>query len=214
MFKDREDAGKRLAEELMGYRDCDCIILGIPRGGAIVSKHVADRLKKPWDIIVPRKIGAPFNNEIAIGGVAQDGTYILNDNLVRYFNIPKDYIDREVSLQTAEIKKRLQKYRGNREFPDVYNRTTIIIDDGMATGLTFIAAVESVKNHGPLNIVAAVPVASAEAIDMLGKHVDEIICLEVPKIFASVGQFYQNFEQNLDDDVAILFKQNSKKGFA
>lgn len=211
MFEDRIDAGKKLADELNEYCKDDCIVVGIPRGGVVIAKIIGERLGKAWDMIVPRKIGAPFNKEVAIGAVTQDGTRLLNHELIKYFNISDEYIDNEVKIQMNEIKRRLREYRGNEDFPDVYKKTVILVDDGLATGFTAAAAVNSIKKHGIKKMILGVPVASVEAIDMLRKHVDEIICIEVPNPFLSVGSSYLKFEQNTDEQIIDLFKQNSNK---
>jgi len=213
LFKDRIEAGVRLAEELTKYKDDDCIILGIPRGGAIIAKQVARELKKPWDIIVPRKIASPFNREIAIGALSQDGSCLIDDNAVSFFNIQKEYINGEIEIELLEINRRLLEYRGSVDFPKVENKDVILVDDGIATGYTFTAALNSIKKHNPRKLIAAVPVAPAEVIDMIGKYVDEIICLEIPRMFISVGHNYLNFEQNSDEDVIMLFKQDDNRRF-
>lgn len=213
MFRDRKEAAKKLSLELGRHCGSDCIILGIPRGGAIIAKYVGDRLNKPWDIIIPKKVGLPFNKEIAMGAVAQDGTYILNEEIIKYYNIPDEYIKSNIEIQTQEIKRRLNAYRNSDDFPDVEGRVVIIVDDGIATGFTLLAAIKSVKNHKPKRIVVGVPVASAEAVEMVGKYVDEIVCLKIPQNFASVGENYLDFNENTDEEIIELFKQKDKKIF-
>jgi putative phosphoribosyl transferase len=207
LFEDRVDAGQRLAEELNEFCKDECNIIGIPRGGAIIACQIAKILKKPWDIIIPRKIGSPFNKEIAIGAVVQDGSYILNDNIVDFYNISKEYIVREVSHEIKEIKRRLKEYKKDTVFPDVNNKTVILVDDGIATGYTAAAAVISLKKHSINKIIFATPVASVEALDFLKGLVDEVLCLEIPKPFISVGGSYIRFEQNTDNDIINLFNE-------
>lgn len=211
MFKNRSEAGLKLAEELMKYKDDDVIILGIPRGGAIIAKYAADGLHKCWDIIVSRKIGAPFNNEIAIGAVAQDGFYLIDEKTVKYFMIEQKYIDSEIEKELKEIERRLIKYRGTVDFPDVTNKSVIVVDDGIATGYTMAVALNSVRKHNPKKVIVAVPVASPDAIDIVDKYADEIISLEIPKMFISVGQNFLQFDQSSDEDVTELFKQSYSK---
>jgi len=213
LFKDRLDAGARLAEELISFCEEDCIVIGIPRGGAIIAKQVADKLNKPWDIIVPRKIGCPFNKEVAIGAVTQDGCCISNDDIVRHYNISDDYINAEVKIQTGEIKRRLIEYKGSDGLPNTLNRTAILVDDGMATGFTAGAAINTMRKHGAAKIIIAVPVASIEAIDILKKSVEEIICLEIPNPFFSVGCSYAEFQQNTDEEIVSLFRQHSVRRY-
>lgn len=211
MFRDREDACQKLVEELRVYCGDDCIIIGIPRGGAVVASCISNKINKPWDIIVTRKIGAPANKEVAIGAVAKDGHMLLNEDIINYFNISKEYIEREASEQVEEIKRRLLMYRGSFEFPDVEGKTVIIVDDGIATGFTILAAINSIREQKAGKIIVAVPVASIEAINILKKHVDEIICIEIPNPFVSVSYSYINFEQNTDEEVISLFKQDNHK---
>jgi predicted phosphoribosyltransferase len=137
LFKDRKDAGEKLSERLKSYKDDDVIILGIPRGGIIVAERVSSELNKPLEIIVPKKIRAPFNKEVAIGAVAQDGTLYLNNEVIKYFKISDRYIQEEVQIQEEEIKRRLKLYRGDDKFPKVSGKTVIIVDDGIATGYKY-----------------------------------------------------------------------------
>lgn len=213
MFKDRIDAAEKLAEELRIYRNTDCIILGIPRGGAIVAYHVAKELNAPWDIIIPRKIGAPFNREVAIGAVTQDGKILINKDMIEHYKIPCEYIEYESKRQFYEAKRRLNLYRGSSRFPDVEGKTVILVDDGIATGFTAAAAVGSIKNHNAGRIVVGVPVASVDAITMLSKYCNEVICIESPGYFMSVGSSYMCFNQNTDEEITDLFRQYSKKTF-
>lgn len=213
MFENRIDAAQKLAEELKLYKNTDCIVLGIPRGGAIVAYHVAGELNMPWDIIIPRKIGAPFNHEVAIGAVSQDGKTLINKDMIDYYKIPYEYIDRESREQLYEVKRRLNLYRGNSKFPDVEGKTVILVDDGIATGFTAAAAIGSIKNHNAGKIIVGVPVASIEAITMLSRYCNEVVCIESPGDFVSVGSSYMCFNQNTDDEIIGLFKQSSTKTF-
>lgn len=213
MFRDRIDAAMRLAEELSLYRYTDCMILGIPRGGAITAYYVAQSMDKPWDIIIPRKIGAPFNREIAIGAVTQDGRTIINKDMIDYYNIPDEYIDMESRDQLLEIKRRLNLYRGSSQFPDVAGKTVILVDDGIATGFTAAAAINSIKQHDARRIIVGAPVASVEALSMLSRYCNEVVCIEVPPNFMSVGGSYMCFQQNTDDEIINLFRQTSVRTF-
>lgn len=207
MFQNRYDAGCKLAEELIKYRDENCIILGIPRGGMIIAKCIAERLNKPWDIIVPKKIPSPFNREVAIGALTQDGNCLINRNIVKYYNISDDYINKEIELQLFEIKRRLKQYRGRTDFPQIDGRTVILTDDGVATGYTFLAAINSINRHKINKLVAAIPVAPVEVIDMIGHNVDEVICIESPRNFICVGDSYMDFTMDSESNVSNLFKQ-------
>lgn len=213
MFENRIDAAMKLAEELRVYQHTDCIILGIPRGGAITACYVARSLGKPWDIIIPKKIGLPFNHEVAIGAVTQDGRTIVNKDMLDYYGIPYEYIARESKEQLYEIRRRLNLYRGNSIFPDVAGKTVILVDDGIATGFTAAAAISSIRQHNASRIVVGVPVASVDAITMLSRYCNEIVCIESPASFVSVGDSYACFSQNSDDEIINLFKQYNTKTF-
>lgn len=201
MFKDRYDAGIKLADELTQFIDDKPLILAVPRGGLVTAYDTIKKYNLEWDLIIPRKIGAPYNKEIAIGAVTSDGNYLLNEHHVNSLQITNDYIEKEVYEETKEIKRRLNMYKGNEDFPDVKHRTIIIIDDGIATGFTILAAIESVKKHGAKKIILAVPVGPEDTITRLEGIVDKVICLYVPDYFYAVGRYYEDFSQTKDDEV-------------
>lgn len=201
MFKDRKDAGKKLSVELEQFKDENSIILAIPRGGIEVAYESIKKFGFQWDLIIPRKIGAPHNKEVAIGAVSADGTYFVNESYVNMLNISREYIEEEVSLQINEIKRRMKEYKGNEMFPDVKGKTVIIVDDGIATGFTILAAIKSVKKQGSKKIVVATPVALKDTVEELEQVVDKVICLITPDIFHAVGLYYEDFEQVTDQEV-------------
>jgi predicted phosphoribosyltransferase len=206
MFKDRIDAGQQLAKRLAReYEKSDAVVLAIPRGGVVVGDQVARILQLPLDIVIPRKIGAPNNPELAIGAVAL-GTTIINEQLVAELEVPQRYIQAEAERQKREIARRMRDYRGNRAPIDLENKISIIVDDGVATGFTALAAIDSVKSQHPKKTVLAVPVASTDAHKRLKKAVDEIVCLRVESLFFAVGQFYEDFEQTTDAEVVNILK--------
>ncbi len=201
MFRDRVDAGRQLARRLEAeYRDSGAIVLAIARGGVVVGDQVAKALHLRLDIIIPRKIGAPGNPELAIGAVAK-GAVILNEPLIRELNIPRSYIDQEVSSQVSEIDRRRRLYLGNKAPLDLTGAMVILVDDGLATGYTALASVNAIKLEHPKKLVLAVPVAPTETCQSLNEHVDETICLEAHELFFAVGQFYEVFEQTSDSEV-------------
>jgi predicted phosphoribosyltransferase len=209
MFKDRIDAGQKLANRLAKeYEKSDAVVLAIPRGGVVVGDQVARILQLPLDIVIPRKIGAPNNPELAIGAVAP-GTTIINEQLVEELEVPQEYIQAESERQKREISRRMRDYLGNRISPNLRGKTSIIVDDGVATGFTALAAIASVKSQHPKKTVLAAPVASTEAYKRLKKEVDEIICLRVESLFFAVGQFYEDFEQTTDAEVVNILKDYS-----
>ncbi len=209
IFRDREQAGQQLASSLEKYRDKNPLILGIPRGGVVVAYQVAKVLKAQLDVIVARKLGAPSQPEFAIGAIAPNGIRVLNKESVHYFGLSKQDIENLVARQQQEMERRIQLYRSGREDLDVEDRIVIVIDDGLATGLTAIAAVRSVKKGGAKQIILAVPVCAADTFRNMQQEADEVICLSVPEYFDAVGRFYQDFPQTTDDEVITLLKGKS-----
>src|SRR3990172_758048 len=213
-FADRVDAGKRLATALKSYRSKDAIVLAIPRGGIVVGFEISKELGVSLDIIVPRKIGAPDNPELAIGAVAEDGTTILNERLVTDLGVSDDFIKNESERQKAEIERRLASYRGDITYPSLKNRVVIIVDDGIATGYTMKAAIASVRKKGAKSVVIAIPVGPPSTINELERVSDRVICLYTPEEFYAIGEFYEDFSQTTDEEVKRLFRlrQNQLKG--
>jgi len=213
-FADRVDAGKRLATALRSYRSKDAIVLAIPRGGIVVGFEISKELGVSLDIIVPRKIGAPDNPELAIGAVAEDGTTILNERLVTDLGVSDDFIKNESERQKAEIERRLASYRGDVPYPSLKNRVVIIVDDGIATGYTMKAAIASVRKKGAKSVVIAIPVGPPSTINELERVTDRVICLYTPEEFYAIGEFYEDFSQTTDEEVKRLFRlrQNQLKG--
>lgn len=201
MFIDRKDAGEKLSIELAKYKSDNVIILAVPRGGVIIAYETIKKYGFDWDLVIPRKIGAPQNKEVAIGAVSADGSYFVDEYYVKRLGVSQKYIDREVASETKEIKTRLKKYRGKETTPDIRNKTVIIIDDGIATGFTILAAVKSAQNQGAAKTILAVPVAPKETVMNFQNIVDEVICLLAPDDFSAVGQYYENFQQVEDEEV-------------
>jgi putative phosphoribosyl transferase len=209
VFEDRREAGQRLAALLEDYRLTDSIVLAIPRGGVEVGFEVARTLGLPLDVVVPRKLGAPGEPELAIGAVAAWGDHeaILDDRLIRYLGVPTDYIAREIESQIAEIERRLIEYRGDSAAPVLRGKTVIVVDDGIATGYTLQAAVIGLRRLKPKKLVAAVPVAAPEGAETLSKMADAFYAVETPSPFLAVGHWYRNFEQTTDEEVVGLLKK-------
>lgn len=201
IFADRHDAGRRLAAALEHLRSCCPVVLGIPRGGVVVARIVADHLQAPIEAIVPRKLRAPFNPELAIGAVAEGGAVFLEAETP---SADPGYLEAEIAAQRREIARRVQAYRGDRPLPELGGRTAIVVDDGIATGATMVAALRAARALGPARLVAAVPVAPPEGIARLAKESDEVVCLLAPVPFYAVGQFYEDFTQVDDAQVAAL----------
>jgi putative phosphoribosyl transferase len=210
ILKDRVEAGKRLASAVKSVGK-DAIILGVPRGGVVVGFEVAQALCVPLDIIVTKKIGAPENPELAIGAVAEDGTYILDEDILRQIYVPKEYIAEEVERQKQEIQRRLIRYRGDVPYPTLKNREVVVIDDGVATGSTLKAALRLLRGKGAKTVVVAVPVGPPETIRELRKLADRVVVLFTPEPFYAIGQFYVDFAQTSDKEVIELLRRNREK---
>lgn len=208
-FRDRRDAGRRLADALGAYRARRPFVLAIPRGGIVVGYEVAVALDAPLDVVVPRKLRAPFNPELAIGAVTADGSVYYDMPLVGTLGVPDDYLQEEIAFQIEEIRRRLHAYRGDRPPPELAGRSAIVVDDGIATGSTMIAALRSTRRMGPAVLVAAVPVAPADGEDHLRKEADEVICLATPVMFYAVGQFYDDFAQTTDEECTALLQRRA-----
>src|SRR5215211_1690705 len=213
-FRDREDAGQRLAEKLAGYRDEDPVVLALPRGGVPVGYEISRSLGAPLDVFVARKLGAPGQPEFGIGAVAKGGVRVLNEDAVEALGITEEYIERAAEEQTAEIERRLRLLRGEgRPEPEVRGRTAILVDDGLATGVTARAAVEALRLRGPRRLVLAAPVCAAQTAELLRPGVDELVCLESPTDLGAIGFWYRDFQQTTDEEVVeLLERARSERG--
>ncbi len=207
IFQDRREAGQRLAAALAHYRDRRPFVLAIPRGGVVVGYEVAAALGAPLDVVVPRKLRAPYNPELAVGAVAHDGSVYLDSPLVSHLDVTEEYLREESARQLEEIRRRMQLYRGDRPTPALEETTSILVDDGIATGSTMIAALRATRAAHPARLVAAIPVAPAEGAAVLRREADEVICLHAPLMFYAVGQFYVDFAQTDDDEVIALLRR-------
>ena len=207
-FTDRVDAGKRLASALKDFSGKKGMVLAIPRGGVVVGYIIAKSLNLLLDVIIPRKIGAPDNPELAIGAVAEDGTAILDQNLIRYLGVSREYVKEETERQKQEIGRRLKLYRQAASYPWLKGLDVIVVDDGIATGSTMKAALASVKNRGSASITVAVPVGPPSTIEELRKMADRVVCLYNPEFFQAIGEFYTDFNQTSDEEVIGLLREN------
>jgi putative phosphoribosyl transferase len=209
-FTDRIEAGKRLAIALKDFKGTG-IVLAIPRGGVIVGYVIAKELGLPLDVIIPRKIGAPGNPELAIGAMAEDGTAVLDKQLITYLRVSQDYIEEEINRQKQEIRRRLKLYRQDTAYPEVKGMDVIVVDDGIATGSTMKAALVSLKNRGAASVTVAVPVGPPSTIEELEKIADQVICLHTPEFFQAIGQFYSDFSQTEDEEVIELLRESKNR---
>ena len=208
MFKDRQDAGKQLAEKLAPYRGKGAVVLALPRGGVVTGFEIANALKLPLDIICVRKIGHPLSPEYAIGAVDENGASILNE--AETAAVDRVWLNEEIARQKKEARRRSAVYREERRQQEIKGKTVILVDDGIATGLTMQLAARSVRAQKPEKIVVAVPAASSESVNVLTKEgTDEIIVLEPPEEFAgAVGAHYAAFPQTQDEEVVALLRQS------
>jgi putative phosphoribosyl transferase len=206
-FGDREDAGRRLAERLAGYRGESPIVFALPRGGVPVGYEIAHALEALLDIFIARKLSAPGREEFGIGAVAQGGVRVLNERAVEALEIPEEYIERVAKQETEEIERRLLILRGDRPQPEVEGRTAILVDDGLATGVTARAAVEVLRRRNPGRLVLAVPVCAARSVKLLRSEVDELVCLEAPSNLMAISLWYQDFYQVGDEQVVDLLER-------
>jgi predicted phosphoribosyltransferase len=205
-FRDRKDAGHQLAKALERYREEDCIILGLPRGGVTVASQVAKALDKPLDIMAVRKLGAPTHPELAIGAVAPDNVLVLNHQLIRSLGVEEEELQALIRKETAELNRRLHYFRGNRPFPDLQDRAVILVDDGLATGASAMAAIRAARALKAGRIVLAVPVGAYSTVADLRHEVDELACLEAPEFFDAVSRWYVDFPQVSDSEVIALLE--------
>jgi len=206
IFKDRNDAAKRLADKLKKYKNEDGVILAIPRGGVPIGYYIAEDLDLPLEIVLSKKIGHPNNSEFAIGSVSLQGV-VIDESVT---GIPKDYIERESNRILEVLEEKFKLFMGDCKLIDLKNRTVIIVDDGVATGNTIMATINAVKKSYPKKIIVAVPVSPIESARKLSVMVDEFICLQIPKVFFGVGQFYDDFSQVSDEEVMEYLKKNKR----
>jgi putative phosphoribosyl transferase len=210
LFRNRSEAGRLLAAKLARYADKpDVIVLALPRGGVPVGYEVAHALHAPLDVFVVRKLGIPGHEELAMGAVASGGVRVLNDQVVRGLGIPDNVIEAVANWELEELQRRERLYRGNRPPPDVRGKTVILVDDGLATGSTMLAAVQALRKLGPARIVVAVPVASGDTCQLLQEYVDEVVCAATPEPFYAVGLWYRDFSQTSDEEVRELLERSA-----
>jgi len=211
LFRDRSQAGQLLAQELSYLKGKQAVVLGIPRGGIVVAQRLAEGIGAGLDIVLSRKLGAPDQPELAIGALAENGEVFLNQYLMEELFIPDTYIEQEKKRQMAEIQRRSQLIRQVKPKIPLKGRIVVITDDGVATGATMQAAVWAVGHENPQKLIAAIPVASDEAVARLAQNVDELICLRMPPLFMAVGQFYLQFEQVNDELVLDILRREELK---
>ncbi|MBD2299117.1 phosphoribosyltransferase [Nostoc sp. FACHB-87] len=209
-FRDRSDAGKMLAKKLTAYTNHpDLLVLGLPRGGVPVAYEIATSLNAPLDICLVRKLGVPGHEELAMGAIAAGGVRVLNYDVINNLAIDSTTIDKVATQELWELQRRDRAYRGERPLPDIKNRTVILVDDGIATGSTMLAAIAVVKQQQPQRLIVAVPIAAPTTCQQLQAEVDEIVCLVMPESLYAIGLWYEDFSQTTDVEVQHLLAKHS-----
>jgi putative phosphoribosyl transferase len=203
-FADRADAGRKLAQRMKSFEGRDVVVVGLPRGGVPVAFEVAKALRAPLDVLVVRKLGVPFQPELAFGAIGEGGVRVINESVVREADLSEDDMAAVERQERAELQRRLERFRGGHEQIPLAGRTAVIIDDGVATGATAKAACQVARAQGASRVVLAVPIGPTDVAENFAEYADEVVCLETPALFFGVGQGYRNFTQTSDDEVVAL----------
>ena len=204
-FRNRKHAGKLLAERFDDLRDReDVIVLALPRGGVPVGALVAEAINAPLDVLVVRKLGVPHQPELAMGAIASGNHIVLDHDLISHFGLSRDAVQNVIDREATLLHEREQRYRGDREFPDLAGATVVLVDDGLATGSTMRVAVHAVRQMKPAAIAVGVPVGAADTVAVIGADVDRIECVESPVNFMAVGRWYMDFRPVTDEDVVAI----------
>jgi putative phosphoribosyl transferase len=208
MFKDRHDAGKRLADKLSSLRGDKAVVLAVPRGGVPVGYEIANRIDALFDLIIPRKLPIPWNPEAGFGAVTPDGTMVLNEELLPYIQLKPEEISTIKDRVLEEVRRRIKTYRGNRPLPDIKGKTVIVVDDGLASGYTMIAAIRALKKYGTKKVIVAVPVSPSSAIEKVRRESVDVVCLhEQPEGPFAVASYYDDFSDLSDEEVISLLEE-------
>jgi len=205
-FRDRKEAGERLAKDLVGMNLQDPIVLAIPRGGVVVGVELARALGAELDVVVSRKLRVPYQTELAFGALGEDGTLVLDHHLIEKVGLSSTQIQQEQDYQREQIRQRVARFRGDKPAVELANRSVIVTDDGIATGSTMLAALKTLRTNEPLELIVAVPVAPKHQLELIARHCDRIVCLYSPEDFMAVGQFYESFEPVEDQQVEQLMR--------
>lgn len=211
VFRDRIEAGMKLAGALADFRGMDTVVLGIPRGGVVVANEVAEALGAPLDVVITRKIEAPGEPEYGLGAVTQEGDVVLDKQAAEAVGATREYLDAQIRQKKEEVRQRMERFRGETPYPTLKGKVVIIVDDGIATGSSVEAAVISVKKRDPREVVVAVPVAPPDAVESLKADGTRVVCLETPGVFFAIGQFYQRFDQVEDSEVRRILEESWKR---
>lgn len=208
-FADRRDAGRRLAERLLALTDEEPVVVALPRGGVPVASEVARTLGAPLEILAVRKLGAPHNPEYGIGAIAEDGTRVFDPEALAVLGIDNAALAAIVARESEELRRRVAAYRGDRHPIELKGRTVVVVDDGVATGVTDTAALRSVRRKHPRRLILAVPVAAPDSLARLREEADDVFCLLAPALLYGVGQWYRDFSQVSDDQVIAALNESA-----
>jgi putative phosphoribosyl transferase len=208
LFRDRHDAGQRLAQKLLYYKEAkNTMVIALPRGGVVVGYDISLALRLPLDVFITRKLGTPSNPELAMGALAETGYRHMNEDVIREYRVGKAEVDEEILCQKSEIRRRIERYRGGRALPSLKGQTVILVDDGIATGATFYASLGALLKEETAKIVAAVTVAPPRVLAELKMLVDEVVVLHTSEWFFGIGQFYEQFPQVEDEEVIMCLEE-------
>jgi len=211
LFRDRHDAGQRLAQKLFRYKEAEnAIVIALPRGGVVVGYDISLALRLPLDVFITRKLGTPSNPELAMGALAETGYRHMNEDVIREYHVSQAEVDEEILCQESEIRRRIERYRAGGSLPSLKEQTVILVDDGIATGATFYASLGALLKAETGKIVAAVPVAPPRVLAELKMLVDEVVVLHTSEWFFGIGQFYQQFPQVEDEEVITCLEKARK----
>ncbi len=208
IFHDRKHAGQLLAQKLRKYKKENSIVLALPRGGVPIAAEVASFLGAALDVLIVRKIGAPFQSELAVGAVCEESKPIWNNSILYQLGLEPGDLERTVGIEREKIKNQIKLFRGMRKFPSLNKKTIIIVDDGLATGATISAAIQYLKKKAVTKIIVAVPVAAASTAARLRSQIDEVVVLEERENLMSVGQWYEDFSQVTNDEVVEILQKS------
>ena len=208
LLEDRREAGRMVADQLARYAGKpDVVILGLPRGGVVVAYEVARALDAPLDVFLVRKLGAPGQEELAVGAIASGGVRVMNEDVVRGLGLSESRIEQIAAREQAQLERREQLYRGHTAPVELAGKQVIVVDDGLATGATMRTAVAALRRLGPARVIVAVPAAPAETCATLSREADEVVCAMTPYPFFSIGEWYRDFSQTSDEEVIELLEQ-------
>lgn len=210
IFENRQEAGKQLAIKLAKFQDESPIVLALPRGGIPIGFEIAKALHAPMDVLVVRKIGSPYNPELGIGAIAEDNVQVLDESTINLLKISKKELNRAINKQRKEVKRRVTLYRNNNPLPILKNKVIILVDDGLATGVTARCAIAFIKKRKPRQLIFASPVCAYGTVGKFKNLVDNVICITTPVNFAAVGSWYRQFEQVTDEEATKILQASGK----